>query len=44
MALTAVDHPVNHIEPEPILILDPSELYRPEIKKMEDFREYSDVK
>ncbi|GFY02283.1 inositol oxygenase [Trichonephila clavipes] len=44
MALTAVNHPINHADPESILILDPSELYRPEIKKMEDFREYSDEK
>ncbi|GFQ69386.1 inositol oxygenase [Trichonephila clavata] len=44
MALTAVNHPINHVDPESILILDPSELYRPEIKKMEDFREYSDEK
>ncbi|GIY11504.1 hypothetical protein CDAR_584814 [Caerostris darwini] len=45
MSLAAVEHPVAHMEPtNPVHILDPSELYRPEIKKIEDFREYSDEK
>ncbi|GIY61903.1 inositol oxygenase [Caerostris extrusa] len=45
MSLAAVEHPVAHMElTNPVHILDPSELYRPEIKKIEDFREYSDEK
>ncbi|XP_055949644.1 inositol oxygenase-like [Argiope bruennichi] len=45
MAATLVQSPSIHFDStESIKMLDPSELYRPEIKKMEDFRQYSEDK